>query len=96
MSLSLECLSLILDSFGMNQIRSLISEWPEVNEVNLLCTRLITRTDTEWRQCSEDSSMGKGEVGAVDAARHATELQKMLASVEAVAEAEAEADVEVE
>jgi len=90
LALSLECLCFILNAYGMNQVRSLMSSnWPEVDDMNFICTQIVTRTQDEWDSCLDESSV-KSRVESMRVVEHASELLKILASAEVVAEVEAE------
>jgi len=62
-----------------------MSGWAEVNDINCLCTQLITRSEREWEECLD---IATENVEAMRIISLATELGKILASVEAVAQAE--------
>lgn len=88
LSLSLECICFILNAYGMNQVRSLMSHWPEVDDMNFICTQIVTRTQEEWDNCLGQGNEMSCRVESMRAVEHASELLKILASAEAVAEAE--------
>lgn len=47
----LQCMTQLLGSLYVNQINILMREnWPEVDEINSLCTQIITLYDEEWEQ----------------------------------------------
>mmetsp|Transcript_21505 Transcript_21505/g.62962 ORF Transcript_21505/g.62962 Transcript_21505/m.62962 type:complete len:496 (+) Transcript_21505:3858-5345(+) len=88
--LSLECLFIVLDSCDMNKVRSLISNWADVNDVNCLCTQLITRSEEEWDKClgGTTAKAGPRKTEVTQLISRATGLQEKLASAEAVEQAE--------
>lgn len=86
LSLSLECICIVLNAFGMNQLRTLMSIWPEVDDMNFNCTQIVTY---EWENLIGKESI-KDRIESMRVVEHASELLKILASIEAVAEVEAE------
>jgi len=89
LSLSLECICFVLNDYGMNQVHSLMTTWPEVDDINFVCTQIVTRTSEDWKPFFDHQDVAC-KIESMRVVEHASELLKILASAETVAEVEAE------
>merc|ERR1739846_120328 len=82
LSLCLQCMCLILSSFGINKVSEIMEDcWPEVDDVNFMLTQIKTRTDKEWEQSYKVTVDAKLTVMQI--ITQASEVLTILASVEA-------------
>lgn len=109
LSLALECVHVVLNSFGMNRVRTMLSRWSEVDDVNFLCHRLYTRSAEEWEsltttttsasesgggdddhddEADDNDAAGRRRLESMRVVEHASEVLRVLASAETIAEAE--------
>ena len=85
--LSLKCLWMALQPLRVEEIQSILSSWPQVDDINILCTQLETYDETEWQKCFEHHNIGKDEIKSVqvDTARvmqQAKEIKGMFSFVD--------------
>ena len=81
--ISVECMLLVLNSFDLHQVRTILENtWPEVDDIQSICTQLITRGESQWEKSYGDKNEGKMDVIRIIA--NAKKLLNILASVEAI------------
>jgi len=48
--LAMQCIFFIMEKHGQSKVRALLSVWPEADDINILCHKLVTIGDEEWTE----------------------------------------------
>ena len=81
LSLSLECTWMALTSPGLDKLRSLTSTWTNFNELNLLCSEVVTCPRETWQKLCKTDNSTPDEIHVLKTAKYAAKINEVLASV---------------
>ena len=70
-----------LTSPGLDKLRSLTSTWTNVNELNLLCSEVVTCPRETWQKLCKTDNSTPDEIHILKTAKYAAKINEVLASV---------------